>query len=90
MSVYIKKIKGTLSGLRHCLTTESSLKMNKKAFYFTMKVLFVLKIFRFLSQPFGFVEKQLDQKDKVYFKIYDVRTWSKNNCNTHIAEYLKK
>ena len=48
--------------------------MNKKAFYFTMKVLFVLKIFRFLSQPFGFVEKQLDQKDKVYFKIYDVRT----------------
>ena len=65
MSVYIKKIKGTLSGLRHCLTTESSLKMNKKAFYFTMKVLFVLKIFRFLSQPFGFVEKQLDQKDKI-------------------------
>ena len=48
--------------------------MNKKAFYFTMEVLFVLKIFRFLSQPFGFVEKQLDQKDKVYFKIYDVRT----------------
>ena len=30
-------------------TTESSLKMTKNHFYFTLKALFVLKIFKFLS-----------------------------------------
>ena len=32
-------------------------KMMKIAFYFILKALFVLKIFRFLSLPFGHVEK---------------------------------
>ena len=41
-------VKGTLSGLRQFLTTESSLKMMKNAFDFTLKALFVLKIFTFL------------------------------------------
>ena len=39
---------------------ESPLKMMKNAFYFILKALFVLKIFQFLSQPFGHVEKWLD------------------------------
>ena len=41
----------------------------KNAFYFTLKVLSVLKIFRFLSKRFGQVEKRLDQKDMVDFKF---------------------
>ena len=36
---------------------ESPLKMMKNAFYFVSKALFVLKIFTFLSQLFGHVEK---------------------------------
>ena len=39
---------------------------------------------------FGHVEKRLDQKDNVNFKIYDVTAWLINNCNTHIDQYLKK
>ena len=42
-------IKGAVSGLRQVLGTESPLKMIKNAFYFTLKALFVLKIFKFLS-----------------------------------------
>ena len=36
---------------------ETPLKMLKNAFYFTLKALFVLKIFKFLSWLFGHVEK---------------------------------
>ena len=55
-------LKGALPGLIKFLAIESSLKMMKNAFYFTSKVLFVLKIFKFLSELFGHVAKQLDQK----------------------------
>ena len=42
--------KSTLSGLRQVFATdESPLKIMKIAFYFTLKVLFILKIFKFLS-----------------------------------------
>ena len=37
-------IKGTLSGLRQFLASESPLKMMKSAFYFTLKALFVFNI----------------------------------------------
>ena len=40
-----KNVTVTLSGLRHFLTTESSLKIMKNVFYFILKALFVLKIF---------------------------------------------
>ena len=43
------KVKGALTGLRQFLATESPLKMMKNTFYFTLKALFVLKIFKFLS-----------------------------------------
>ena len=36
---------------------ESPLKMMKKASYFILKALFVLKIFKFLSLVFGHIEK---------------------------------
>ena len=60
----------------------------KNAFYFILKAFFALKIFKFLSQLFGHVRKQLDEKDKVNFEINDVTTWFTNNCNAHIAQYL--
>ena len=38
------------------LTRESPLKMMKNGFYFTLKALFLLKIFKFLSWLFGHIE----------------------------------
>ena len=58
--------------------------MVKNAFYFTLKPLFVLKIFKFLSGIFGHVEKQLDQKDKVNFKTSGVTNWKTKNYNTQL------
>ena len=66
------------------------LKMMKTAFYFIFKAFFVLKIFKFLSCLFGNVEKQLDWKYKVIFKIYDITTRLTNSCHTHIAHYITK
>ena len=62
----------------------------KNAFYFTAKAIFVLKILKFLSWIFGHVEKRLDLKHNVNFRIYDVITWLTNNCNAYIAQNLKK
>ena len=36
---------------------ESPLKLMKTAFYFILKALFVLEIFKFLSSHFGYVEE---------------------------------
>ena len=60
----------------------------KNAFYFTLKALFVFKILK--SLDFGHVEKRLDWKDKVNFKLYDVTAWLTNRCNTDADQYLKK
>ena len=83
-------IKGVPLGLRQLLASENPLKLMKIVFYFTSKAFFVFKIFNFLSELFGHVTKRLDKEDKVNFKFYDVRAWLKNNCNTHIAQYLEK
>ena len=53
----INLFKGALSGLRQFLITESPLKMIKNTFYFTLKALFVLKIFKFFFLFFSHVEK---------------------------------
>ena len=42
---------------------ESPLKLMKNAFYFILKALFVLKIFKFLSYIFVMWKKRLNQKD---------------------------
>ena len=39
---------------------ESPLKMLENALHFTLKTLFLLKVFKFLSLLFGQVEKRLD------------------------------
>ena len=56
------------SGLRQFLTIEAPL-----------KVLFLLKIFAFLSWYFGYIEKRLDKEVNVIYKIYDVTDWIINN-----------
>ena len=75
------------SQVRQFLAIESPLKMMNNAFYFTSEALFVLKIFKFLSWPFGRVTKQLDEKDQANFKFYDV-TAGVMTSNTHIAQYF--
>ena len=57
----------------------------KNAFYFTLKTLFILS-----PGCFGHVEKQLDKKDKVILKNYDVTIWLTKRYDTHIVQYLKK
>ena len=66
------------------------LKMIKNDSYFTLDAPFFLKIFKFFSWRFDHVEKRLDWKDEVNFKIYDVATSERSNYNTHIVQYLKK
>ena len=77
-------LKDTLSGLRQFSPTESPLKMRKNAFYFTLKTLFVQKIFKFLSWCFDHAQRQLDYKHQVNLTIYYIATWETNNYNTHI------
>ena len=72
------------------MAAESPLKIMKNTFHFTSKFLFVLKIFKFLSWLFGHVAKQLDKKDTINFKFYDVTARIANKCNTHIVQYLEK
>ena len=65
--------------------------MMKNAFCFILKALFILEIFTFLRYLlFGYVEKRLDKKAMVNFKIYDVADWATNNYNTHITQYVTK
>ena len=42
-------IKSLLPDLTHILATECPLKMIKNAFYFILRALFILKIFKFMS-----------------------------------------
>ena len=44
----------------------------KYVFYFNLKAIFVLKILKFLCWYIGHIQKQLDKKEKVNFKIYDI------------------
>ena len=56
----------------------------KNPFYSTLKTLFVLKIFKFLSWLWS-CRKTAWLERQVNFKIYGVATCLKNICNTHIA-----
>ena len=57
--------------------------MMKNVFYFTIKILFVLKMIRFLSGIFAHVKKQLNQKDQTDFKIMASQPW-KQTTSIHI------
>ena len=74
--------------MRQFLTTENPLKMMDNVF--NVKAPFIFEIFTFLSRLSGYVEKGLDKKAMVSFKIYVVTDWTTNDYNTHITKYLKK
>ena len=61
------------------------LKINQKCSQFHCKI-----SFKFLSQLFDHVGKRLDKKERLNFKIYDVKVWEINNYNTHIVQYLTR
>ena len=88
--VWLKTLKAHSQVWDDLVWSESPLKMMEDAFYFILKVLFFLKIFKLLFWLFAPVEKRLDFKDKVIFKLYDIRTWETNYCNIHITQCLKK
>ena len=68
---------------------ESPSKMMKNDFYFILKALYALKIFKFLSWLFGHVEKTASlEKKKVNFEIDDVPAWLAMNYNTYIVQYV--
>ena len=59
-----------------------ALKKDKRWFLFNLNyfILFQLSLFsRYFSWLFSHIEKQLDQKDNIGFKIYDVTVWLINN-----------
>lgn len=47
--------------------------------YFTLKGIFVLKIFKFCLGFFGDIVQWFDKKAKVIFKTYDVTNWVAND-----------
>ena len=81
-------VKGAVSGLRQFLATECPRKLMKTAFYFILKALFVLNIFKSLPWLFGQVEISVWLERKLIF--YDVINLLTNNCNIYIAQYITK
>ena len=55
------------------------LNVMKNAFYSMLKALYVIKIFKVLSDVFGDVRKRIDKKVKINLKIDDVTDWTNNN-----------
>ena len=62
-------IKGRHKGLVQFLLTKNTFKMIKNYFYFTLKVLFLPMIFKFLFLLFGRINKRFDQKDRLISKF---------------------
>ena len=54
------------------------------------KLFSFLRYLKFFPDFFCYIEKQLDRKAKVNFKIYGITNWKTKNYNKHIARYLKK
>ena len=66
-----------------------SLNPKKYVFYFTLKALFILMIFNFFPDFFCHIGKRLHMKARVNLKTNDATNWEIDDCNTHIAQYLK-
>lgn len=49
-----------------------------------------MRYLHFCPDPFGYIEKQLDKRVMVNFKIYDDKGSRTNNYNTHTAQNLYK
>ena len=96
-------LKGTLLGLRQFLVTESLLIITKNAFYFTLKALFFLKIFKFILdflviKKYGLIRKRrlisklmTSQTGKQTIAICILRdiSRSKNNQTMKFDKFIK-
>ena len=58
----------------------------KMLFTSSQKLLSCLRYLNFF--PDFFVMQKIDKKVKFNLKVYDVKHWTPNNCNTYIAQYL--
>ena len=65
---------GALSSLIQFLATESTLKMMKNAFYFTLKALFILKIFKFFLDFLVIFKNNLIRKKRLISKFMTSKT----------------
>ena len=72
-----------------CFKREA-LKWWKMIFISRLKLFSFLRYINFCPNFFVHVGKRLHTKAKVNFKVYDITDWQINNCNTHIAQYLKR
>ena len=68
--------KGALSDMRQFLATESPSHMIKNAFHFTLKVIFVLKISKFLIWLFGHVPANIRLDEDVFKTSWSRRIYS--------------
>ena len=85
------RAKGSFSGMTtKFLATERLVKVIKKILKNTYFTHLRSSIFFFLFSPFGPVEKRLDMKAMINFKIYDVKNWETNNYNIGFARHLMK
>ena len=66
---------------------ESLLKVIKSSFYFILRALFVLKIFKIFALTFWSCRKNSLIR-KINFKIYDIATCLINNCSTHVTQAI--
>ena len=60
--------------------------MMKNSYFFLIALFILVTFFSY----FGYLEKRLDMKGKVTFKIYDVTNEKTDIYNAHIAHYLIK
>ena len=49
-----------------------------------------LRYLNFCPDIFAHVEKRLDQKPKVYLKVYDVKAWLKKTIIIHILSNISR
>ena len=64
-------------------------KNDKKCLFHLESSFRFLQYLNFCPDVFIDVEKGLDKKAKISFKIYNIIDWETNNCNTCTAKYLK-
>ena len=62
----------------------------QNAFYFILKAILFLKMFKFFDSIFDQVGKRRDKKAKNNLTFYDVTDWTAGNYSTSTAQYLKK
>ena len=71
------------------ISIKAPLKRDEQRFLFDAKSSFRSWGIHVFVLPFSYVEKQLDKRATVNFKISDVTDWTETIA-THIAQYLNK